>query len=77
MTVEEVAAFLNVDKKTVYRMAQRGDLPGFKVAGTWRFRREDLDRWIETQLQRSQVGPGPTDGGAGSRPPRKPAKRGR
>ena len=49
MTVREVANYLNVDDKTVYRLAQRGELPGFKVAGTWRFKREDIDQWIETQ----------------------------
>jgi excisionase family DNA binding protein len=49
MTVREVANYLNVDDKTIYRLAQKGDLPGFKVAGTWRFKREDIDRWIEDQ----------------------------
>lgn len=49
MTVRDVANYLNVDDKTVYRLAQRGDLPGFKVAGTWRFKREDIDQWIEDQ----------------------------
>ena len=49
MTVREVANYLNVDEKTVYRLAQKGELPGFKVAGTWRFKREDIDRWIEEQ----------------------------
>lgn len=49
MTVREVANYLNVDEKTVYRLAQKGELPGFKVAGTWRFKREDIDRWIEDQ----------------------------
>ncbi len=49
MTVREVANYLNVDDKTVYRLAQKGDLPGFKVAGTWRFKREDIDQWIEDQ----------------------------
>jgi excisionase family DNA binding protein len=33
MTVRDVAAFLNVNEKTVYRLAQRRELPGFKVAG--------------------------------------------
>ena len=51
MTVREVANYLNVDEKTVYRLAQKGELPGFKVAGTWRFKREDIDRWIEEQKQ--------------------------
>jgi len=47
MTVRDVAAYLNVNEKTVYRLAQRGELPGFKVAGAWRFQRQDLERWIE------------------------------
>lgn len=47
ITVRDVAAYLNVTEKTVYRLAQRGDLPGFKVAGAWRFRRRDIDAWIE------------------------------
>ncbi len=49
MTVHDVAAYLNVDEKTVYRLSQRGELPGFKVAGHWRFKRSDLDEWIEQQ----------------------------
>lgn len=49
MTVREVAAYLNVNEKTVYRLAQRRELPGFKVAGAWRFQRQDLERWIELQ----------------------------
>lgn len=53
MTVRDVAVYLNVDEKTVYRLAQRGDLPGFKVAGTWRFKREDIDTWIEQRKAQS------------------------
>jgi excisionase family DNA binding protein len=49
MTVRDVAAFLNVDEKTIYRLAQRGDLPGFKVAGAWRFQRHDIQRWIDAK----------------------------
>ena len=47
MTVRDVAAFLNVDEKTIYRLAQKGDLPGFKVLGSWRFQRPDLEAWID------------------------------
>ncbi len=46
MTVRNVAAFLNVDEKTIYRLVQKGDLPGFKVSGSWRFQRPDLEAWI-------------------------------
>ena len=49
ITVREVAALLRVDEKTVYRLAKRGDLPGFKVAGCWRFKREDINVWVEKQ----------------------------
>ena len=49
LTVREVAELLSVDSKTVYRLAQRSELPGFKVAGSWRFMRDDIDTWIEAQ----------------------------
>ena len=49
MTVREVASYLNVDEKTIYRLSQRGDLPGFKIAGTWRFKPSDLEEWINLQ----------------------------
>ena len=51
MTVQEVAEYLNVDPKTVYRLVNRGKLPGFKVGGSWRFQRDDLDGWIAKQKQ--------------------------
>ena len=52
MTVRQVAAYLNVNEKTVYRLAQRGTLPAFKVAGAWRFKRDDIERWIDEQKNR-------------------------
>jgi len=49
MTVRDIATVLNVDEKTIYRMTQKGDLPGFKVSGSWRFQRPDLIAWIDAQ----------------------------
>ena len=49
MTVREVASFLAVDEKTIYRLALRGDIPGFKVAGTWRFQLQDIQNWIDSR----------------------------
>ena len=46
LTLEEVAAYLKAGKRTVYRLAQKGEIPAFKLGGTWRFRRSELDRWI-------------------------------
>lgn len=49
ITLPEVATLLKVAEKTVYTMAQNGELPAFKVRGQWRFKRQDIDGWIETQ----------------------------
>jgi excisionase family DNA binding protein len=49
ITLPEVAALLKVAEKTVYTMAQKGELPAFKVRGQWRFKRQDIDGWIEEQ----------------------------
>jgi len=53
LTVKEVAVVLNVDEKPIYRLAQKGNLPGFKVAGAWRFQRADLQQWIDARKQQS------------------------
>lgn len=49
LTVHEVAALLKVADKTVYTMAQKAEIPAFKVRGQWRFRRADIDTWIAEQ----------------------------
>jgi excisionase family DNA binding protein len=60
MTVREVAGYLNVNEKTVYRLAQRRALPGFKVAGAWRFQRADIEAWIEAQKKGKTINSSPT-----------------
>ena len=52
MTVKDVASFLNVDEKTIYRLVIKGQIPGFKVLGSWRFQRRDIDAWIESKKQK-------------------------
>jgi len=54
LKVKDVAELLKVGEKTVYSMAQSGELPGFKVRGQWRFSRKDIDDWIETQKRTTQ-----------------------
>jgi len=51
LTIPELAALLKVGEKTAYTMAQRGELPGFKVRGQWRFRRTDIEAWIDGQIR--------------------------
>jgi excisionase family DNA binding protein len=49
LKLRDVADLLKVGEKTVYSMAQTGELPAFKVRGQWRFSRKDIDAWIEQQ----------------------------
>jgi len=48
-TLREVASYLKLAEKTAYRLASEGKLPGFKVGGSWRFRSNDIEEWIEEQ----------------------------
>jgi excisionase family DNA binding protein len=50
LTIEEVAAYLKAGRRTVYRLAANGQIPAFKLGGTWRFRRTELDRWIAARI---------------------------
>ena len=50
LTVEEVAGRFGVTPTTVYRLAQRGTLPGFKVGNQWRFSRQMLEGWVADQV---------------------------
>jgi len=49
LTLKEVAAYLKLAEKTAYKLAAADKLPGFKVGGSWRFKKEDVEKWIEEQ----------------------------
>ena len=52
ITIREVADYLKLTKKTAYRLVAEGKIPGFKVGGSWRFRRSEIERWIDEQTDR-------------------------
>lgn len=54
LTIKEVAEYLKVNERTVYRLAGAKKLPAFKVGGTWRFLRSDIDKWIKDQTTGGQ-----------------------
>ena len=54
LTLKEVAAYLKLAEKTAYRLASEGKLPGFKVGGSWRFKREDILIWIEEKKRNNK-----------------------
>lgn len=49
MTLKKVAVYLQLTEKTAYRLAAAKTLAGFKVGGSWRFKKVDLEAWIEKQ----------------------------
>jgi len=50
MTLEEVAKYLRVSERTVYDWAQKGELPGGKLGTAWRFKRGDIEAWVDRKL---------------------------
>ena len=50
-TIRELAAYLKLKEKTAYALASRCEIPGFKVGGSWRFRRSDIDSWIDKRAK--------------------------
>jgi len=55
MTLAEVAAYLRLSKDTVYRMASGGRLPASKVGSQWRFRKGDVDQWLDKNKNVSRI----------------------
>lgn len=53
LTTEEVLDYLQVNLRTVYRLIKAGKIPAVRVGRQWRFRRRDLDAWLEAQRTRT------------------------
>ncbi len=54
MTIGAVADYLKVTERTIYRLAGAKKIPAFKVGGSWRFPRADIDTWIRQQAAPAQ-----------------------
>ena len=55
LTTEEVLEYLQVNLRTVYRLIKAGKIPAVRVGRQWRFRKRDIDAWLDSQ--RTQMGP--------------------
>ena len=53
LTTEEVLAYLQVNLRTVYRLIKAGKIPAVRVGRQWRFRKRDIDAWLDTQRTQS------------------------
>jgi excisionase family DNA binding protein len=62
MTVDDLADYLQVSRKSIYVMAQAAEVPAVKVAGQWRFFKPAVDRWLWVLSQQDYKGPALTTG---------------
>lgn len=53
LTIREVAEMLKLTEKTAYRLVSDGEIPGFKVGGSWRFSRKELEKWVTEQNRKA------------------------
>ena len=49
METDDVARYLNVHRKTVINLVERGELKGYRVGRNWRFRKGDVEAYLERQ----------------------------
>jgi len=49
MTIVEIADYLRVKKRTVYEWLKKGKIPAIKTVGQWRFKKTQIDHWLENQ----------------------------
>jgi excisionase family DNA binding protein len=53
-TIEEVAEYLQLKSETVRAMARERELPAIKIRKRWRFRREDIEQWVNQMAKQTQ-----------------------
>lgn len=58
LTVEDLAEYLQVSTKTIYRMLRRGRVPCYRVGNQWRFRKETIDKWLDHEHKITESGGG-------------------
>jgi len=49
LTTEEVLEYLQVNLRTIYRLIKAGKIPAVRVGRQWRFRKRDIDAWLDGQ----------------------------
>jgi excisionase family DNA binding protein len=49
LTPREAADYLSVHVRTIYRLAKNGEIPGRKIGGSWRFKKDTLDEWLSVR----------------------------
>ena len=55
MTLKEVAKYLGVHPITIYRLIDETDIPTFKLGGQWRFKKDVLDAWLLSKMNKKRL----------------------
>ena len=55
LTIEDLAGYLNISRRTVYRLLNEGTLPGFRVGSHMRFKRDEIELWLENRRVRREM----------------------
>ena len=57
LTLEEVAKYLRVSERTIYDCAQKGEIPAGKIRTAWRFKKSEIDKWVNEKLTAGSLNP--------------------
>ena len=57
LTLEEVAKYLRLSERTVYDCAQKGEIPAGKIRAAWRFKKSEIDKWVNERLTSNTLNP--------------------
>ncbi len=47
LTLEQIAEYLQMSTSSIYKMTQAGKIPSYRVGRQWRFKKEEIDKWVE------------------------------
>ncbi|HNT34999.1 MAG TPA: helix-turn-helix domain-containing protein [bacterium] len=54
LTLDDLAEYFQVSKKTIYRLVQQKELPAVRISHQWRFRKQDVEGWIQEKMVEDQ-----------------------
>jgi PTS system nitrogen regulatory IIA component len=57
LTIDEVAKYLRVSERTVYEWAQKGEIPAGKIGTVWRFKKSEIEKWVNDRLTVNNLTP--------------------
>ncbi len=55
LTLQEVAKYLKIAEKTLYAYAQKGIVPGIRIGSAWRFRKDDIEKWLDVERKKTEA----------------------